>query len=272
MSSSFRNILIPVDFTVNTEVAINKALELISEEGSTIHLLHVNKPTLPFLRETHQPSVKKLNQWNETIKDYYPGVSVQIWNVKSISVHNAIRDKATEIGADLIVIGQTSTHNWLPVLKTVLPMRLATSTNIPVLTVKPGALHNKAKTIVVPIADEIQEIKVNALELLCKKHRFNVHLVTFVDRGNVLPEISASAVVKVYQSLKAKLRCPVEYSVIQGPNKAKALLRYAEKNNADILLVYPKKETQLRWWNQHIPDVLPADSKMQILAVQPTIN
>jgi nucleotide-binding universal stress UspA family protein len=111
MFPSFKNIFILVDFTVNTEVAINKALELISEEGSTIHLLHVNKPTLPFLRETHQPSVKKLNQWNETIKDYYPGVSVQIWNVKSISVHNAIRDKATEIGADLIVIGQTSTHN-----------------------------------------------------------------------------------------------------------------------------------------------------------------
>jgi len=49
-------------------------------------------------------------------------------------------------------------------------------------------------------------------------------------------------------------------------------LQYAEKNNADILLVYPKKETQLSWWNGHIPDVLPADSKVQVLAVQPAVH
>jgi nucleotide-binding universal stress UspA family protein len=272
MTPSFKNILIPVDFTLNTEVAINKTLELVGDEGSTIHLLHVSRTPFRVGPDSHRFSIKRLKQWRETIKDYYPGVSVKIWTTKSMSVQRAIRDMAKEIGADLVVIGQTSTHNWLPALKTVLPMRLATSTNIPVLTVKPGALHNKPKTIIVPIADEIPDIKVNALELLCKKNRLNVHLVTFVDARNILPEISASALLKVYQSLKAKLRCPVEYSVINGANKAKALLQYAEKNNADILLVYPKKETQLSWWNQHIPDVLPANSKMQILAVQPTIN
>jgi nucleotide-binding universal stress UspA family protein len=272
MSPSFKNILIPVDFTVNTEVAINKTLELVSDEGSSIHLFHVSRTPFSFNQDSHGLSVKKMCQWKESIKDYYPGLSVNIWTSKSISVQRAIRNKAKEIGADLVVIGQTSTHNWFPALKTVLPMRLATSTNIPVLTVKPGALHNKPKTIIVPIADEIPDFKVNALELLCKKNRLNVHLVTFVNDRNVLPEISASTLLKVYQSLKAKLRCPVEYSVINGVNKAKALLQYAEKNNADILLVYPKKETRLSWWNQHIPDVLPADSKMQILAVQPTIN
>jgi nucleotide-binding universal stress UspA family protein len=272
MLPSFKNILIPVDFTVNTEVAINKTLELLSDEGSVIHLLHVSRPVLTIGQESHRASMEKLHQWRDTINDYYPAVSVQIWTTKSISVQKAIYEKSKQVGADLIVIGQTSTHNWLPVLKTVLPMRLATSTNIPVLTVKPGALHNKARTIVVPIADEIPAIKVNALELLCRKNRLNVHLVTFVDGANVLPEVSASALLKVYQLLKSKLHCPVEYSVIHGANKAKALLQYAENNNADILLVYPKKETQLAWWNQHIHDVLPADSKMQILAVQPTIN
>jgi hypothetical protein len=148
-------------------------------------------------------------------------------------------------------------------------MRLAASTHIPVLTVKPGAMHNKAKTIVVPIADEIPEIKLHALEMLCKKARMNIHLITFVDDKNVPSEFSASALLQVYQSLKAKLHCPIEYAVMHGPNKAKAILQYAEKNNADILLVYPKKETQLSWWNRHISDVLPADSKVQVLAVQP---
>lgn len=271
MLQSFKNILVPVDFTLNTDVAINKTLELIDEE-SLIHLLHITRPGHSFKKDSQRGLKKKLLEWKEAIEDYHPLVSVQLSIEISGSIQNAIKQKAEKVGADLIVIGQSSTHYWLPVLKTVLPMRLALSTSIPVLTVKPGSLHNKAKTVIVPIADEMPDIKINALELLCKKSKLNIHLVTFVDGKNVLPEISASALLQVYQWLKAKLHCPVEYAVMHGPNKAKAILQYAEKNNADILLVYPKKETQLGWWNQHISDVLPADSKVQILALQPGIN
>jgi len=267
---SFKNILVPVDFSVNTEVAINKTLELI-EEGSVIHLLHVIRPGQSRKKEIYADHKRKLNEWKETIEDYHPSIIVELSVAISGSVQNAIKQKAEEINAGLVVIGQSSTHYWLTVLKTVLPMQLAASTHIPVLTVKPGALHNKPKTVIVPIADEIPDIKINALELLCKKARLNIHLVTFIDDKNAPSEFSASALLQVYQWLKAKLHCPVEYAVMHGPNRAKAILQYAEKNNADILLVYPKKETQLGWWNQHISDVLPADSKVQILAVQPAV-
>jgi nucleotide-binding universal stress UspA family protein len=269
---SFKNILVPVDFTVNTEVAINKTLELIDPEGSLIHLLHVIRPGQSRKKEIYPDYKRKLSEWKETIEDYHPLNTVELSVITSGSVQNAIKQKAKEINAGLIVIGQSSTHFWLPVLKTVLPMRLAESTHVPVLTVKPGAMRNKPKTVIVPIADEIPDIKINALELLCKNARLNIHLVTFVDGKNVPSEFSASTLLQVYQWLKAKLHCPVEYAVMHGSNKAKAILQYAEKNNADILLVYPKKETQLSWWNQHISDVLPADSKVQILAVQPAVN
>lgn len=268
---SFKNILVPVDFSLNTEVAINKTLELIDEEGSMIHLLHVNKSG-SFKKDMLFDCEKKLKEWRDTIEDDHPSVSVQLWIDESASVQNAIEQKAKAVSADLIVIGQTSTHNWLPVLKTVLPMRLAASAHIPVLTVKPGSLHNKTKTVVVPVAGEIPDIKIQALERLCRKARLNIHLVAFADEKNVLQETSASSLLQMYQWLKAKLRCPVEYAVMNGSNKAKAILQYAEKNDADILLVYPKKETQLSWWNQHIPDVLPAHSKVQVLAVQPTVD
>lgn len=263
---SFKNILVPVDFTLNTEVAINKTLELIDDEGSKIHLLHVNKAG-SFKKEVHPDCEKKLKQWKNTIEDDHPFISVHVSIEQSTSVQTAIKQKAKEIDADLIVIGQASTHNRLPVLKTVLPMRLAASIHIPVLTVKPGALRNKTKTVVVPVSGEIPDIKTDALERLCGKARLNIHLVCFVDEKNVLSEISAPALLQMYQWLKSKLHCPVEYAVMHGSNKAKAILQYAEKNNADILLVYSKKETQLSWWNQHISDVLPADSRVQVLAV-----
>lgn len=265
---SFKKILVPVDFSLNTEVAINKTLELIDEESSEIYLLHVEKPGRS-KKEVHFDSERKLKQWKETIEDYHPFISVYVSIEESGSVQTAVKEKAETINADLIVIGQSSNHSWLPVLKTVLPMRLAASVHTAVLTVKPGALHNRTKTVVVPIDDEIPGIKLRALEKLCKKARLNIHLVAFTNDKNILPEISASALLQMYQWLKARLHCPVEYAVMQGSNKAKAILQYAERNNSDMLLVYPKKETQLSWWNQHIPDVLPANSRVQVLAVQP---
>lgn len=44
MSSLFKSILIPIDFSGNTEVAINQAIELACPSGSTFHLLHVVRP------------------------------------------------------------------------------------------------------------------------------------------------------------------------------------------------------------------------------------
>lgn len=267
MLQSFKNILVPVDFTLNTEVAINKTLELMDHEEAIIHLLHVNHGGYSLKKATPADCERKLWEWKQLIEEEHPGITVQASVQESSSVQNAIRNKAEMINADLIVIGQSSAHYWLPLFKTVLPMRLAQSTQIPVLTVKPGALRNKPKTVIVPIADEMPDIKINALELLCRKTRLNIHLVAFVDARNSPSEFSASALLQVYQWLKSRLHCPVEYAVMQGDNKAKAILQYAEKSNADILLVHPKKETKLNWWNGHITDVLPADSKVQILAV-----
>ena len=41
MQSGFKTILIPVDFTINTEIAVKKALEVADINEATIHLLHV---------------------------------------------------------------------------------------------------------------------------------------------------------------------------------------------------------------------------------------
>ena len=46
MLNSFKNILIPVDFSVNTDVAIKKAMDL-AEDHTIIHLLHVQNDSGP---------------------------------------------------------------------------------------------------------------------------------------------------------------------------------------------------------------------------------
>jgi len=44
----FRTILLPVDFEINTEMAVKKTLELSDPGQTVIHLFHVQKPAMPW--------------------------------------------------------------------------------------------------------------------------------------------------------------------------------------------------------------------------------
>src|SRR5689334_20755074 len=128
MPFCFRTIVVPVDFSVNSDVAINKALEM-ADEQAIVHLVHVmdlgsfNLPAVKIKKLSrynhhidNHGAGKMLRQWKESIEDDFPSIEVNTWLVRSASVQQAIADKAKEVGADLIVIGKSSSHTWFPFL------------------------------------------------------------------------------------------------------------------------------------------------------------
>jgi nucleotide-binding universal stress UspA family protein len=277
MSTTFHNILVPVDFSINTEVAVKKAIELADPHYSRISLLHVWNMVVPS-PDRHQAKgggkdpaklQEKLVQWSRRINDALPGMNVPCLFESGASIQTTICNKALDLHTDLIVIGQHSSHYWLPFLNTVVPSEVATQAGCAVLTVKPGALHNRIRTLVVPVTDHLPQIKMEAISALCKKNKLKVHLVTFMDDENQPLDFSASSLLQVYQWLRTTLHCPAEYTVLHGSNRAKAILAYSEKVNADILLLHPETETKTGWLNRHISDLLSPASGVQVLTVQP---
>jgi nucleotide-binding universal stress UspA family protein len=283
MPFSFKTILVPVDFSINTEVAVNKALEVADKEGATIHLMHVlsdrvsrlslqnNKKLSEPIAKTAEPTIDQMiKEWKDTIQQTNPHITVCCWMLHHSSIQQSIAKKAEKLKVDLVVIGKKSTHTWFPFLNTVISNDLARTTGCAVLTVKPGSLHNKIKTLVVPVTEDIPRHKMEAIAALCKINRLKVHLVSFMTGENVPVQFSSSALLKLYQWLKDTLHCQVEYTVLHNDNKARAVLLYAEKVNADMLLVNPVSETRIGWMNRHISDVLSPDSKVQVLTVHQT--
>jgi nucleotide-binding universal stress UspA family protein len=279
MDQSFKTILVPVDFSINTEVAVRKALEVIDKFRGTIHLMHVTpqmKSNLitvvkkSYRDEPKLPAEQLLLEWKRTIKDSIPTINVGISLEHHSSIQMSIEKKALQLKADLVVVGKKSNHFWLPFLNTVLPNELCEVTGSAVLTVKPGSLHNKIRTLVVPITTEVPRSKMDAIAALSRKTSLKVYLVTFSNENNIPADFSASALLKVYQWLKESIHCQVEYSVLHGSNKAKALMLFAEKINADVLLLDTSSETRVGWMNRHISDILEPGSKVQVLALNRT--
>ncbi len=279
MTASFKNILIPVDFSINTELAVKKVIEL-AEPDSSVHLLHVrqeaNEVSIFSLQQFFPQSKHilydgeveyKIDEWKKSISDNSMCKKVFCRIITGSSIQQVITDEARRLSIDLVIIGKNSTHSWLPFLNTVIPSQLSREIGAAVLTLKPGSIYNKVKTMIVPISNENAINKLEIIYAICKKFPVKIHLVTFMNSNEKEEGNHASTLLRLYQSLRSSLNCHVEYAILKSNNKVKAILNYAEKFNADILLVNPETETKIGWPNKHISDVLPAGSRIQVWAV-----
>ena len=274
----FRTILLPVDFEINTEMAVKKALELSGSGQTVIHLFHVQKPAMPWNSiwgneisqidgENQIPS--KLIQWKRLIEENYPDVKVVADLVYSMKIERSIIEKAKEIKADIIVIGKHSHHNWLPFMNTVFSNNIAKATGYPVLTFKPGSIYTKLRSIVVPVGPEVPQRKVDLIIALKQKFRITIHLVTVISKKQNANKFSGYSLLETYRYLKDIVQCPLDHEVLHGENVAQSAFEYAKSIKADMLLVEPESETKLSSFpNKHIIDELKPNSKLQVLAIQ----
>ena len=272
--------MIPVDFTVNTEVAICQALEICDTKEVNIYLQHIYTPSISdhsiikkSVAKKRLVAEMKLREWERCIKGYLPLANIFYEVSQHVSIEKGIIEKALKILPDLIVIGKKSSHSRLPFLNTVVPATVLHKTKCAVLTVKPGSIHNKIKKIVVPVTDHIPDSKMNVIASLCQKDSISVFLVMFKSDNNIPEQFSSSSLLKLYQQLRTLVYCQVEYAILHGSNKPKAILSFAEKNNADILLLNSESETRVGWPGRHISDVILPGSKVQVLSlVEPSFH
>lgn len=274
MIKSFSNILVPVDFSDNTEIAVRKVIEL-AEPTTKIHLLHVKKAgALPvfsrlkfFASKEHLLPSKEIEPRLKLWKDYLSDNNIKnvySYIVDGNNVQQVIIETAKKIPADLIIIGKSSDHSWLPALNTVIPGRLSATLDINVLTVKPGKNYIKARTMIVPVSDGGAINKLDIIYAISKKFPVHIHLLAFTGSGEKRDKSYSTTLLELYQTLQTTINNCVEYRVLQGNNKAKEILKYADAQNADIILVNPGTETRIGWPNKHISDVLHAESKLQV--------
>lgn len=276
----FETILVPVDFSINTNVAIKKALEFATADVTAIHLLHVYDPKrFMSISDIRNPpsslpasSTKmSLNMLASEIQRESKNVNVIVKNALNKSIQNAIIAESKSINADLIIIGKKTHHSVFSFLNTVISANIAEVTDCPVLTVKPGSLNKKIETVVMPISNSFPNKKIDLLFTLNTSSILNIHLITILGNDQLPDNHSASALLQSLKSIKNKIKCNVQHSIIHSNNKAVATLRYAEKVNADVLLLSTQSETNIPSWisKREITDIVNPASQLQVISVQP---
>jgi hypothetical protein len=211
----------------------------------------------------------KLMEWKRTIEESADQVKVLCVLENAVSVHECIIAKAKYINTSLVIIGKQSDHFMLPWFNTVFPSSISKRTSTPVLTVKPGSLRHKTRTIVLPISDFIPEKKLEIVEALCKRYKVKVHLVTVLS-NSTNSRFSSYVLQETLKQLSNNYHCAVDFKVLRGNNRARAILKYADEVGADMMLLNPGSETRVSAFTAlSITDLLAPASKMQVLTVTP---
>jgi nucleotide-binding universal stress UspA family protein len=141
----FETILVPVDFSDHSKEALDTAIQIAHQFGSTVHLLHCYhiqtagiSPygiVLPegYYADIRDAAAKRLSDWHELVSN--EGIQTEsILSADSPSV--AISLTAEEIGADLIVMGTRGLAGLKHAMLGSVAERVVRLAPCPVLTVK----------------------------------------------------------------------------------------------------------------------------------------
>jgi nucleotide-binding universal stress UspA family protein len=276
---SFRTILVPIDFTLNTELAIKKALELIDPLGSIIYLVHVKKPTFIIgeiidswfhsrIKVNRMSEYAKLQQWKNVIEESIPGVTVRINLIHCKSVQETLIQKAAELNPELIIIATHSNKKWPFSWRTISHSNLAKKTHCAVLAVRPGSFHTRIRSIVIPVRSFIPRQKLKLLLPLAWEKNTKIYLLSMLNESSGFDDSPAvHTLIATYRLLKEEGNCQIIHKMVSGKNIAKTALLFAQSVDADVLLVNPE-ESRLSSFGKHdISDLLKSNSRLQVIAV-----
>lgn len=270
MLQSFNNILLPVDLSLNTEIAITKAIELVSSGKAVIHILHVLNSEIKSHSLSKEDKILELNKLKETIENAAPGTVVNIHITSGKPLEKMIIQKAKELHARLIIIARHAKRKWLRFSKPVSPSNIARETHCAVLTIQSGALRNKIKSIVLPIRSFIPKRKVDIVAPFVNNKDTTIYLVSVINKeANDLNYSSASdALMETFRILKEAANCQIVHKLVKNNNLAKTLFLFAESVQADMLLLNPEESQVWSFTGLHdFSYLLKRQSKLQVMAV-----
>ncbi len=231
------SILIPVDFSKQSLVAVKQSYNLARFTNSKIILMHVSTK----VEGEHKEDLEKLAE--QTRRE--SGMSVETLNLKG-DVYELTDKKAEELNAALIIIGLDTQVKFRSFLGANTASKFIRNAPCPVITIR--SMENKptCKNIVLPFDNtpESRE-KVPIVVQLAKYYNADIRIVCVFSPSDhkyedeILPYLQ-----QIKKFIKEKgVNCTNKS--IPSNNMVEAIVDYANKNDCDLIVQMNKKDLSI---------------------------
>jgi nucleotide-binding universal stress UspA family protein len=263
---TMRAILVPIDFSDNSQKALEFAQEIAEHYDAGISLVHafhapVIDPNLPaetlmvLADQTEKLNAETLQKWeNECRVDGFACKSKLVYGAAS----EVILDEVKVQKPILVVMGRTGNGGWIDKIIGSVASSVAGNAGCPVLVLPPQTHTKTVKRIV--YATELERPEENALGFafnLAEHFKAELDLVKVdspFDVNVFADEQFADDIKAVFGDKKYSLQTIEDESVVGG------LQKYADQHKADLIIMATRK----RDWLSGI--INPSVSKKMVLA------
>ncbi len=251
---SHKKILIPIDFSDQSQIALDQSYNLAREYKAEIMLLYViedNGFISKFFSKKQDAEIKKevdkkLTKLAASVKKK-TGINTGTMVARG-SVYEKIAEVADMINALFIIMGANSKKNIRKKFIGSNALRVVREANVPVITIRGKQHRNGCKNIVLPLdlTKETRE-KVNfALELARLGDGAAIRIVSVLFTSD---EFVVSRLTRQLQQVKnfiekEGVECTAE--IIKGvkgdESLAESIIKYANKVDGDLLMIMTQQE------------------------------
>lgn len=275
-------ILIPVDFSETSELAIRHGAYIAKLSKGDVYLLHVinaqymaQNMFVPLMQFTANNDIEnkaeqKLAQLAEEFKLEHD-VKIE-FIIKTGNPSNEIVNVAKEIDASLIVMG---THGYSPLEELVIgsnALKVLTKSHCPTMAMSSEALHEGYNKILLPIDTSAHtRQKVNYTLEMAKKFNAMVCALALLSQGEEHEKPSIELIIHQIEKLAKEKGVSFSSDVLNNvKNRATATVDYTQKIDADLLVIMTDQDAELSGFflGPYAQQVIHL-SKVPVIAIKP---
>jgi nucleotide-binding universal stress UspA family protein len=258
MQKLFSNILAPIDLSKQSELAINRAIYLCNKFKCNLHVVCVGEFERPasFLKSRYSAQLE-------------PGLSLLISMHKG-NIEQVIVEYAAQHYIDLVIMGSFQKAILGNLFGTLSINRLSWRVNRPVMTVKSRPLPEEIRHIVLPVHGSLPIRKITLASYIANRFNAKIHLVGLAKRFAEHGEEETLYLSKAYQLLRDNTNLEIVCHTESDMNIADATLKYAQRIEADLIIVNSGKELLLSGFiNRLFARFIFNESKIPVMTIAP---
>lgn len=276
-----KKILIPIDFSETSKIALEHAAQICEKFDSKLYLLHVytsfNMSVLPNVDAvSYQPDEEEIksaitdemNVIGQKFQEKY-NIGYQI-ELRQGSISKEISRAAEEAKADMIVMGTHGVSGFEEFFLGSNAYRTVTSAKVPVLTVQGHADPCGYDRIVVPIDSSTHtRDKVSQVIALAKKFNSRVFIAGTITEEHEEEIKIFRLKIKQIEEYLDHLDILHESELIHGDDVAKMTLKFAKDKKANLIAIMTEQEPSTGLFMGPYAQQVVNHSKVPVLSVTP---
>ncbi len=243
-------ILIPVDFSEKSKGIFEYGMQLAKEMNAALIILHVyNIPVSAGDGLVEMPSYLTIEEDNSAfLKEFERELSEKYAftnPIESLTISGFLIEEIAEIAAekkvDLIIMGIHEAGKLAEFFLGSTSIRVIKKTSCPILIIPEGAVYRPINTIVFACSDIGEIIDTNAINQVSKFTEFFNSKLLILNAVESFEKIDFQKT--LFESKNLTVFENIDYSIhfLSGENLINNINDFIENNNADLLIMIPKK-------------------------------